>query len=93
MSTNLLKNKNVFVDQLIDHVTCICKKDKSFTINEKLNNADEHYKILLEKYNKLNDLVNRSTEIKINFREEIENIKEKNLNVRKRIIERLDSKE
>ena len=88
-SISKLKNKEEFVNQLVQQVMIICKEDKSFSIVKKLKTLDEYKSSLKEKNENLKNLLEKSSKIKEEFDKQITNVDEENVYLKQRLIEHL----
>ena len=91
LSISKLKNKEEFVNQLMQQVICICREDKTITINSKIKKLNEYKNTLLEKDNKLNILLEKSNKIKEGIQKQLIEINEDNLRLQERLINQLGS--
>jgi len=86
-----LKNKEEFVNKIIQHVVKISREDKLFSANLKNKKLKQFKVSLQEKNDKLIKLVEKSNVIKEEFKKQLDDIEEDNLRIKKKLIEQLGS--
>lgn len=91
LSVNNLKNKESFVNLILQNILTICKEDSNFKVNDKLKKLDEYKKTLDEKNSKLTELLKKSILIKEDFKKQSDLLEEQNLKNKERLLEQLGS--
>jgi len=84
-----LKNK-FFVEGILNRINLILEKDNSLTIKKKLSDTILVETNLINKENKLDSLLSESYEIKNKVKSKLNNIEIENLNLKNKLIERLE---
>jgi hypothetical protein len=85
------KNKEEFINRLLQQISIICREDKSFTIGNKIKSLNEYKTTLEEKENKLNILLDKSTKIKLDVQKQLDEIQSDILVVKQRLLNQLGS--
>jgi len=85
------KNKEEFVNKIIQQVLVICKEDKSFNTNSKIKKINEYKQVLQEKNNKLNILLDKSKKIKEDMEKQLNEFEESNIKMKQRLLSQLGS--
>jgi len=88
-SLSKLKNKEQFINQLIQQVMIICREDKSFSINKKIEKLNVYRDTLKKKDFNLQNLLEKSKKIREGFDKEISEIDEDNTKLKNKLIEYL----
>lgn len=85
------KNKEDFINQIIQNIAVVCRENKTFTVQNKIKKLNEHLFELRKKDSKLNELLNKSGNIKKDFQNQVIELEEDNLNSKKKLLEFLGS--
>lgn len=85
-----LKNKEEFCDRLIQEILMFLKNNPlSFKTNEKIKKIDKQKEVLLKKESTLNDLLVKSSNMKIDLDSKIKLITENNELIKSRLLNSL----
>lgn len=83
--------KHELIPTVIDHIFTICKEDKNFNINERIEKIDgrlDQAKIQISKHKKL---LNQSNKIKQSLLEKIKRIDDESFKIKYKVLETLGS--
>jgi len=86
-----LENTKELLPQIVNRIFAICKTDPHFPLKNEMESVEERLEKINDKIAKQNDLLNQSSELKKDFGQRIDILKNENSRKQSELLEQLGS--
>ena len=85
------RNTKELLPQIVKRIFAICRTDPHFPLKNEMESVDDRIQNISEKIEKQNDLLNQSSELKKDFGQRIDVLKNENTRKQSQLLEQLGS--